>query len=53
MNFDITGGGGLGSTLFIALLVFSAVILVVAILNGLWRTRSGAPTIDEEDGEAR
>jgi hypothetical protein len=53
MNFDITRDSDLGSAIFLALLLFGAAILVVSIVTGLWRTRRGAPMIDQDDNVER
>ncbi len=53
MNFDITGGSGVGSAIILTMLIFGGLLLAGAILGGLWRTRRGAPTIDPEDDVER
>lgn len=52
MNFSITGDGSITTAIIYTLLIFGALIFVLAIFNGLWRTRRGAPTLDEEDDPA-
>ncbi len=53
MNFSISGDAGFGSSVILAVLIIVAIMFVGAVVGGLWRTRSGAPTIDPEDDVGR